>query len=156
MSDAETEESAQLKGGTARARALPANRRSEIAKEAAEVRWARTKGDGKLLQATHYGDLRVGDFSLVCAVLEDGTRVISQNTFVRAIGRRGNLKRDREAAQGDEIFRPPEFLAAENLKPFLPEDLSSTSTPILYLGRKGGGRAGGAASRPCPAAWRYG
>lgn len=143
MSHEENDASAQSKGGAARARALPAKRRSEIARAGAEVRWARAKVEGgTLLQATHYGELLVGSNRLVCAVLEDGTRVISQNTFVRAIGRRGNLKRDRER-DGGEVFRPPEFLAAENLKRFLPEDLRSTSTPILYLGKKGGGRAGG-------------
>jgi len=144
MSDEESAPTAQSKGGEARARSLPPERRSEIAKSAAEIRWARARGDGQLLQATHYGDLFIGRSALSCAVLEDGTRVIAQNTFVRAMGRRGNLKRDRrEIEQQAEVFQPPEFLAAENLKPYLPHDLRSTSTPILYLGKKGGGRPGG-------------
>ena len=130
----------QSKGGAARARALAPKRRKEIGRQAAEVRWAKTKApDGKLLRATHNGELHIGNVTLTCAVLEDGTRVLSQLAFMRAIGRRGNPKYVRE--DGDH-FRPPEFLAAENLKPFLPSDLESTSRSMLYIGRGGGGRGG--------------
>ena len=38
------------------------------------------------IKATHEGELRIGDVSIPCAVLEDGTRVISQRGFARAIG----------------------------------------------------------------------
>lgn len=136
----EAEVNARAKGGVARAQALPAKRRSQIAQDAAAIRWARTKApDGKLLRATHNGDLHVGNITLTCAVLEDGTRVLSQSSFSRALGRRGNLKGTRVERLNFEV---PEFLAADNLKPFLPNDLPSSSTPILYLGRGGRGRKG--------------
>ena len=41
----------------------------------------------ELLRAKHTGTLKVGDNELNCAVLEDGTRIISSSAVFRAFGR---------------------------------------------------------------------
>jgi hypothetical protein len=69
------------KGGSARAARLSAEERSDIARRAAEARW------GAVHYAPYPGVLEIGDISIACAVLEDGTRVLSQATVLRALAR---------------------------------------------------------------------
>jgi hypothetical protein len=109
-----TEEPAgKAKGGFARAEALPADRRSEIAKKAADARWGRD-----LPKATHEGDVTIGDVVLPAAVLDDGRRVLSQGQFLQAIGRSRSPKGGTGAlATVDEL---PFSLQADVLKPFIP------------------------------------
>ena len=40
----------------------------------------------KILKATHTGQLNIGPITIECAVLQDGTRVLTQSSFLRAIG----------------------------------------------------------------------
>jgi hypothetical protein len=87
-----------------------------------------------LLKATHEGDLPIGDMIIHCAVLEDGTRVLTQADFLAAIGRVGRPKR--------VVSKLPPFLSADNLKPFINEDLERSSIPIVYKSIKGGGIRG--------------
>lgn len=75
-------------GGTARARRLSAEERSSSARRAAEVRWGKT-----VVDATHIGELVIGDKRIECAVLEDGNRVISQGTVLTALGRAPSMGR---------------------------------------------------------------
>src|SRR5258707_10006355 len=76
------------KGGEARAKKLSPERRKEIARNAVEARWAKA-GKAPIPRATHIGELRIGDLVIPCAVLEDGTRLLTQWGFYRAIGRSG-------------------------------------------------------------------
>lgn len=48
----------------------------------------------KILTATHFGKLNIGEKELTCAVLEDGSRIISRNAVFKAFGRtkRGRKK----------------------------------------------------------------
>ncbi len=123
--------SGRVRGGIARAQKLSDEERSAIARRGAAARWS-----GGMPKATHAGELHIGDTVLTCAVLDSGERVLSQNTFVRAIGRQGNLKTSIVEAEDFEI---PTFLSAQNLKPFLPKDIASTSTPVRFVGLVGGG-----------------
>lgn len=68
-------------GGKARAEKLTPIERSEIAKKAALTRWGNID-----LKATHTGDLKIGDITLLCHVLENGVRVISGNAMQKALG----------------------------------------------------------------------
>lgn len=68
-------------GGIARAEKLSPQKRTEIAKQAAKARWA-----NKELNATHTGELRIGNIILLCHVLENGERVISGNAMQKALG----------------------------------------------------------------------
>lgn len=83
----------------------------------------------KVLKATHWGDLKIGDSTIKCAVLEDGTRVLTRATFVRAIGRKGKVKGGRKY---DDEFKTPVFLSANNLKPYISNELLENSKPILF------------------------
>lgn len=74
----------RAKGGRARAVKLSAERRSEIAQQAALARHNRP-----LPRATHKGLLRVADLEIPCFVLDDGRRVISGRGLTAAIGMKG-------------------------------------------------------------------
>ena len=85
-------------------------------------------------RATHQGDLVLGDASITCAVLEDGTRLLSQGGFLKAIGR----SRTPKAGSGATVAEVPPFLAAKNLKPYIGNELVASTTPIKF--RDIGGR----------------
>lgn len=110
------------KGGHARAARLTAVQRSEAARAAAEARWGRS-----VAAATHEGELVIGDMRIECAVLDDGTRVLSQGTVLTALGRAPTRGRD-ELRRGGL----PPFLTAANLKPYIPEELLENYEPIQY------------------------
>jgi P63C domain len=114
----------KAKGGFARAEALTPQQRSDIAKKAAEARW-----NGPPLKGTHQGELKLGNSLLPCYVLEDGTRVVVRAGFIKAMGRTGKAKGGRLY---DNEFQTPVFLSAENLKPFISEDLIGNSKPIVF------------------------
>ena len=118
------------KGGLARAKSLTPERRSEIARAAVEKRWAKA-GIIPLPKATHAGPLKIGDIEFDCAVLEDGTRVISETRFMAAMGmyRSGALSvRRRLSEQGAQV---PLFLAHKNLKPYAIKHLGSVHFELL-------------------------
>jgi len=107
-------------GGRARAEALTPERRKEIASRAAEARWL--KGSPS---ATHDGTLKIGDAEIPCWVLNTGERVLSTRGIMKSLGRRW---RGRKYA-GTQL---PVFLEANNLKPFLPNDLGSVLAPVDF------------------------
>lgn len=109
-------------GGLARAQRLPAEARSEIARKAAEKRWGTT-----VLRAEHAGDLKIGNLTLACAVIDDGdraTRVISQSTMLQALGR---SSRPKGGDAGTVLF-------AANLQPYISDELAKMlRKPITYI-----------------------
>ena len=86
--------------------------------------------------ATHTGTLNLAGKEIACAVLEDGTRVLTQETFLQAIGRAGKAK----ARTGSKtlVDGMPPFLAAGNLKPFIPNELSGSTAPRVFKNPKTG------------------
>lgn len=116
-------------GGLARAAGLDAESRSEIARRAAEARW------GEVRVAYHTGDISIGDMQLSCAVLEDGTRLVNQSTILTALGR--NPQKSRRH-RGDSIEKRPPFLLANNLQPFITDELRAIMEPIRYRVADGG------------------
>ncbi len=108
----------------ARAEALSPKRRTEIAKLAAESRWA--KG---LPSAEYVGEIHLGDATLSCAVLDDGTRILTQSDMMRALGRSRQAK---GRGYYDSDVNMPAFLTAKNLKPFIPNELEVTSSQIEF------------------------
>jgi hypothetical protein len=120
-------ETPQSLGGQARAEALSAKERKEIASQAAKARW--TAG---LPKSTHEGEFLIGDLVIPCAVLEGGTRVLTQKGFLRALGRSPS-PRGMEGG-GDQL---PAFLRAKSLSPFISEDLRSATEPIVFVHRSG-------------------
>lgn len=95
--------------------------RSEAARAAAEKRWGKN-----YVEATHNGQLIVGDMELDVAVLEDGTRVINQKTIMEALGRSVSTGRHER-----NNSRPP-FLGAGNLVPYFPDGLADIYQPIEF------------------------
>jgi len=85
--------------------------------------------DETIKKTKYFDDLVIGDAKFKAAVLEDKTRVLTRATFVRAIGRTGKAKGGRAY---DEEFKVPVFLTANNLKPFIPNELSENSSPVLF------------------------
>jgi hypothetical protein len=89
----------------------------------------------KNIQASHDGDLPLGNTVIPCAVLDDGTRVLSRIGFIQAIGRKGKAKGGRRY---DQESKMPVFLTAGNLKPFISQELIENSKPIPYIPKNGG------------------
>ena len=119
----------QSLGGTARAQALSKEELSSIASRAASARWNR-----ELPKATHSGWLVIGDKKIACAVLETGKRLLTQETFLTAIGRAGKAKGGTGSFTVDGM---PPFLAAENLKPFISDKLRESTTPVFFRNENG-------------------
>src|SRR6476661_2854579 len=107
-----TKPEGRAKGGLARAEALSPKTRKAIAKKAAAARW-----DDDIPTATHIGEIEIGDLKLPCAVLPDGTRVISLGGISTAFGpvTGGWQQRQRSVIDGDL----PTFLVAKSLQPFI-------------------------------------
>ncbi len=130
MPDPVSQEAAALsklgasKGGTARAERLSSEERRQIAKRAAEARWGQT-----VHFAPYPGEIEIGDITISCAVLEDETRILSQATVLRALGRHPEKSR---RARGDSAEVRAPFLYGENLQQFITPELQEVAEPIRY------------------------
>jgi len=91
----------------------------------------------KIPEALYEGVLEIGEAKIPCAVLEDGTRVLTQAGMLQALGRS-----PRAAGKGGAVEALPPFLAPKSLEPFVDEDLRRSSVPILFKPLKGGGVGG--------------
>jgi hypothetical protein len=122
-------------GGHATAGALTEEERREKARKAAAARW-----DDTSPVAAYAGTFTINGAEISCAVLEDGTRLITQATFLRALGR----SRSPKAGTGvlSSVDGLPFFLQADALKPFITKELVESTRPLFYRyknGRKGVG-----------------
>lgn len=118
-------------GGNARAASLTPGQRQEIAKKAAEKRWG-------MPQAEYMGMLKLGDLELPCAVLSDGTRVLTETDFMSGMGmyRSGALSVRREQHEGGA--QVPLYLAFKNLIPYINMHLGDVHSLVLkYKTEKG-------------------
>jgi hypothetical protein len=118
-------------GGRARAAKLDPETRSAIAAEAAATRW------GNVHVAESTGEIQIGEMTIACAVLEDGTRVVSQSTVLQSLGR--NPEKSRRSRGNSELRAP--FLLANNLQPFIGDELKQLDEPIPYRVAGESGRA---------------
>jgi len=128
----------QSLGGKARAERLTPEEKSAIAQDAAEARWSKVaeeKGVLRLPRATHQGELPIGNIRIQCAVLEDRTRVITQRGMFVALG----MNKNPTKGQSNAIDNRPGFLSANNLNPFISEDLRRSWNPIPFRLPKGSG-----------------
>lgn len=109
----ENEITGRAKGGVARANNLSDKRKHEIAKKAATARWT--------LKATHSGSLNIGNITLPCYVLEDGTRILTQGGTVQSLGI-------------NKFAQLPKFIANKALQPFVSKELNIlANSPITFL-----------------------
>ncbi|MFG1717879.1 P63C domain-containing protein [Micromonospora chalcea] len=132
----ETQKTGRARGGVARARQLSAEERKVIAKKAAEARW-----NSQLTEAVSGSSdrpLRIGEVEIECYVLDDGTRVLTQASFLRALGRhpKANVRRE-----GD-VVPIPAILQSKALSSFITDDILQMARPITFR-LPNGGRAHG-------------
>ena len=78
----------------------------------------------QILKSTHEVVLRIGNSEMDVAVLEGGTRIITQSAVFRASGRppRGTTR----------LINVPTFMDARNLQPFINEYLNLVINKIEY------------------------
>jgi hypothetical protein len=118
----------RARGGVARAKQLSPQERKRIARKGAAARW----DVGELPQAvcsTEDRPMRLAGAELDAYVLEDGTRVLSQAGFLRALGRN-----KRAAYRSDTI---PPMLQGAAFEPFLTEELLEAVQPITFRATNG-------------------
>ncbi len=86
-----------------------------------------------IIKATHEGKLTIGELEIPCAVLEDGTRIISYSAVFKAFGR------TKRGSQGDasRVHNMPAFLNSNNLQPFVGEDLRGVLKKIDFIDKNG-------------------
>lgn len=121
----------KAKGGKARAESLSQRERSEIAKKAAEARWAKDVVDATHGSSDH--PLKIGDIEIPCYVLEDETRVLSQRGMVAGLG----MARGSSPRGGDRLTN---FFSGKGISPFINNELMAAITsPIKFRSPQGGG-----------------
>lgn len=119
-------------GGAARSAKMTPEERSAAASKAALAKVEKSK----LPKATHFGSLKIGEFEIPCAVLENGTRIFTQTGIAEAlIGvRSGASMKLRRIAKEEGRAPLPVFLAPGQLKPFISNELmDSALAPISYV-----------------------
>lgn len=114
---------AKSAGGVARAAALSPEARSAIARKGAYKK-------AGVPSATHAGEVRFGDVTLPCYVLEDGRRVITTRGMMSALGRSWRGRK----YSGTEL---PVFLEAKNLFPFINNNLDPVLKQVNFVTDKG-------------------
>lgn len=93
--------------------------------------------DEKIPKEQWSGVLHIGNMDIECAVLDDGTRVLSYRGMSRAM----NLS-DKWTTNGASELPP--FLRHKALKPYIPSDISAPNfSPIIYQPKHGGRTAFG-------------
>ncbi len=128
--------SGRAAGGHARAAKLTEQQRSASARKAAIA-----KVENKKLPLATHGSvdhpLVIGDVSIPCYVLEDGTRVLSQRGLIAGLGMSSG-----STSSGDT--RLVQFLANDAVSAFAkPEMLSTLRSPIKFMPPHGGRSAYG-------------
>lgn len=118
-------------GGKARAKAMSGPERAESARNAALARWS-----ADMPQATHDGPLNLAGYEIFAAVLPNGKRLLTQSTMLLALAR-SRTPKGGTGALNTAVDGLPFFLQAENLKPFISDDLRLSTTPILFRSKTG-------------------
>jgi P63C domain len=121
------------KGGNARAEQLTPDERQTIARNAAQARWGET-----IPRASYNGHIDIAERVIDCAVLENGTRLLTQQTFLKAIGRSRSAKGGTGSSRLSIEKGMPPFLIAENLQPFITNELRSLTNPITFKTARNG------------------
>lgn len=92
----------------------------------------------KIESAKWVGTLTIGDMSLPCSVLEDGTRVLTESDFMAGMGmyRSGALSTRRE--KNEVGAQTPLYLAFKNLIPYINKHLGDVHQLVLKYKTTGG------------------
>lgn len=130
----------QAAGGVARANRLTKAERSAIARKAASDRWSSTAVPA--IAGSPDKPLTIGGIEIECYVLEGGTRVVTQKSFMQAIGR------GYRSGEGSDDLPP--FLASQSIRKYLTSDIVQAATPVTFTLPRGG-RAKGYRAELLPA-----
>lgn len=131
-----SDHSPQSRGGRSRAERLSPEERRSIASAAAKARWSQAGSD--LPKAIKSGVLEIGSAKIPCAVLEDGSRVLSEHGITSALGSRSGASKRLKKASTETGAPLPIFLAPSNVRPFISNDLEfGPLSPLRYkVGRR--------------------
>ncbi len=126
--------SGRARGGVARAERLTPEQRSEAASKAAAARW-----HGEIKEAVCGSPdkpLQIGHIAIECYVLTDGTRVLTQGSVLRAMGRHRTVRR----IAGGENDLPP-ILQGKGISPYISPEVREKVRPITFSanGRRASG-----------------
>lgn len=127
------------KGGHARAEALTAEKRQEIARSAALTRWGGQESNAapRAMFGTPDRPLRIGSIEIPCYVLADGRRVLAQR------GLQGGMGLSRSGGKAG-ARRMAQFLASLEAKGIDTKGLiARVNEPIKFVPPRGGQRADG-------------
>jgi len=91
-----------------------------------------------ILKATHVGSLEIGETTLNVAVLNNGKRIINYSSIFNAFGR---TKRGKQK-DGSRVHNMPAFLNANNLQPYVGDDLRGALEIINYTNLLGNDTTG--------------
>ncbi len=88
----------------------------------------------QIIRSKYEGKLLIAEIAMEVAVLEDGRRIIKTADIFRALGRpqRGNAR----------IDGVPVFIDAQNLQPFISEELRQLFEKIIYIDKVGKAQEG--------------
>lgn len=106
--------------------------------EALEVDFERISDGEVVLKAKYEGELHIGDKILSCAVLSDNTRILSASAVFEAFDR----PRKGRSSEGYRVDLMPSFINANNLQPFVSQQLKEWTRLISYTDIKGVRRQG--------------
>lgn len=93
------------------------------------------QGIPKAIFGSRESPLNIGGIAVDCYVLEDGTRVLTQESFLTSIGRAAKAKGGHGVRTAVDSLPP--FLAAANLKPLIDKEITRSTTPIEFLSPTG-------------------
>lgn len=97
----------------------------------------------KLPKATHSGTLKIGEYKISCAVLENGTRILVERSMANALGKKGGGAYWEKKKQGEKSALLPEYIALKNLQPYISEGLQHKfDNPITYIDKQNRERTG--------------
>ena len=114
---------------------LSPEERSANSRAAANARWAALGDISGLPKATHDGHLDLGGILIPCAVLSDGTRLLTQRGLYGAIGRSGGTGGWQGA--DTDAHELPRFLAPGYLKRYLTPEIVQAAKPVPFRPKRG-------------------
>lgn len=98
------------------------------------------------LKAKYTGELHIGNKILGCAVLEDGTRVLTQSGILSALGRSNQPSSVEKTGFG----QLPAFLRGKHIEPYISENLRKAIAPLVFKPLHGGRDAYGYKAETLP------
>ncbi len=129
------------KGGKARAARLTKEKRQEIARQAAEIRWGREEEQSGIVipRARKFvGKLDLGGYQITCAVLDNGKRVLVERSMANALGSKGSGAYWARKRKDGKKALLPSYVSPLYLKDYVSDELKKKlEQPIRYINQNG-------------------